>query len=290
MTNQPRTAFFTLLVLLGSCANDNDANGLMRWRAQPPAMIEEVIEEDHDPIDMARMEEPAPSTADDFSFPEPDPTLRGLEPGSLPTWTDEEVQVERTKVAASLDALQAYPYRYDQQTRDSIAELLDQDEELRSELVSRGLETIRPLWSEAHMTDFMEQKLMEGPLVRPVDGVVTSQFGQRFHPIYEEYRLHSGTDFGEPSGEPVTASGSGKVYFAGDGGGYGNLIKVDHGDGVTSYYAHLSEFRVGLGDAVLQGQHIGDVGSTGNSTGPHLHFEVRIDGAPKNPMDQIGSR
>lgn len=284
-----RGALVLSAALLSSCATD-DASAFGRWNDDEAPMAEPRVEEDHHAHEALEEDEPPPSSQEELSFPEPDPSLLEVEPGSLPTWTEEEVRVQRTKVAAALDDYKTFPYRFDRKTQDSISTLLLQDEDLRTELVDRGLEDIRPLWSEAHMNNLMKSKMMEGALMRPVDGGITSPYGNRFHPIYKEYRLHTGTDFGEPSGEPIAASGSGKVYFAGNGGGYGNLIKVDHGGGLTTWYAHLSRFRVKSGDLVAQGQRIGDVGSTGNSTGPHLHFEVRINGATSDPMKQIGSR
>lgn len=115
----------------------------------------------------------------------------------------------------------------------------------------------------------------------PVRGTVTSGFGQRWG------RLHAGIDIAAPTGTPVRAAQTGIVIFAGSQGGYGNLILVAHGNGIVTAYAHLSSFGTGSGATVSQGQTIGAVGSTGNSTGPHLHFEVRVNGSPVNPMGYL---
>lgn len=117
--------------------------------------------------------------------------------------------------------------------------------------------------------------------VWPVRGTVTSGFGQRWG------RLHAGIDIAAPTGTPVRAAQTGIVIFAGSQGGYGNLILVAHGNGIVTAYAHLSSFGTGNGASVSQGQTIGAVGSTGNSTGPHLHFEVRVNGSPVNPMGYL---
>lgn len=120
-------------------------------------------------------------------------------------------------------------------------------------------------------------------LVRPVPSAVTSGYGNRIHPIYGDERLHTGWDMNGAMGSPIVAAASGTVIFAGVKGGYGNTIMIDHGGGMVTLYAHQSQFAVGYGQQVSAGQVIGYVGSTGDSTGPHLHFEVRINGTPVNP-------
>ncbi|RZM83093.1 peptidase M23 [Leptolyngbya iicbica LK] len=123
-----------------------------------------------------------------------------------------------------------------------------------------------------------------GVFVFPVNGRMTSGFGYRRHPILGTSRLHAGVDFGAPTGTTIYAADSGRVIFSGWRGGYGNTVIVDHGGGITTLYAHCSRLFVSAGQAVSQGQAIAAVGSTGLSTGPHLHFEVRQNGSPVNPM------
>ncbi|KRA53060.1 peptidoglycan DD-metalloendopeptidase family protein [Devosia sp. Root635] len=120
----------------------------------------------------------------------------------------------------------------------------------------------------------------------PVQGVLTSKFGPRMHPIFHEVRVHTGVDWAAPSGSPVSAAFAGTIAYAGDGGGYGNLLKIAHGDGRETWYAHLMRFADGVvaGKPVAAGELVGYVGTTGNSTGPHLHFELRIAGAPSDPL------
>jgi murein DD-endopeptidase MepM/ murein hydrolase activator NlpD len=119
----------------------------------------------------------------------------------------------------------------------------------------------------------------------PVQGAVTSAFGEREHPITGEERQHNGLDLGAPAGTPVKAAKTGTVSFAGPAGDYGNLIIVDHPGGGSTYYAHLRSLGVKAGQAVEQGQQIGAVGSTGLASGPHLHFEVRDPlGRPVDPQ------
>jgi hypothetical protein len=113
---------------------------------------------------------------------------------------------------------------------------------------------------------------------------LTSYFGWRLHPILNEMRFHAGLDIAGPYGTPIVAAGAGTVVFAGWNGGYGNFIMVDHGHGVVSCYGHQSKFAVVKGQKVSRGQRIGYVGTTGLSTGPHLHFEVRVNGVPTDPL------
>ena len=123
-----------------------------------------------------------------------------------------------------------------------------------------------------------------GGMVLPVRGRFTSPFGYRIHPISRVRRLHAGQDIGAPTGTPIVAAKAGRVSFAGWRGGYGNCTIIDHGGGVATLYGHQSRLAAGVGTQVAQGQVIGYVGSTGASTGPHLHWEVRINGAPVNPI------
>lgn len=130
-----------------------------------------------------------------------------------------------------------------------------------------------------------------GGLIVPVNGVKTSGFGPRHHPILKQVRNHNGVDWAAPTGTPVTAAGDGTVAYAGDGGDYGNVVYIDHGKGVQTRYAHLNAFAAGLaaGQPVRAGQKIGEVGTTGRSTGPHLHFELMVGGRPVDPMTYGGS-
>ncbi len=105
------------------------------------------------------------------------------------------------------------------------------------------------------------------------------------HPIFKSRRFHTGLDIGAGSGSAIVAAADGKVISAGYRGGYGNTVMIDHGNGVVTLYAHQKSggIKVSVGERVGKGERIGSVGSTGYSTGPHLHFEVRVNGAPKNP-------
>ena len=122
---------------------------------------------------------------------------------------------------------------------------------------------------------------------RPVPGAIRSGYGQRVHPIYGTVRMHSGVDMAAGMGEPIHACRAGTVIQAGWNGGYGNTIVVDHGGGMATLYAHQSSLGASVGAQVGAGQVIGYIGSTGASTGPHLHFEVRLNGSPVDPMPYL---
>jgi murein DD-endopeptidase MepM/ murein hydrolase activator NlpD len=118
----------------------------------------------------------------------------------------------------------------------------------------------------------------------PSSTYITSSFGNRLHPILKSWIYHTGVDIGASSGKNILAAASGTVIMAGWYGGYGNCVMIDHGGGIVTLYGHASALNVSKGQTVSQGQVIAYVGSTGRSTGPHLHFEVRVNGQYVNPM------
>ncbi len=126
-----------------------------------------------------------------------------------------------------------------------------------------------------------------GALIWPASGPITSPYGWRTHPIFGTQRYHSGIDIGADYGEPIRAADGGVVIYADWMGGYGKAVIIDHGGGVSTLYAHSSELLVGEGQRVYKGQVVARIGSTGYSTGPHLHFEVRQNGSPVNPLGYL---
>ena len=127
------------------------------------------------------------------------------------------------------------------------------------------------------------------PAIMPVSNKdlkkTASGYGTRIDPIYNTPKFHAGMDFSANIGTPVYATGDGKVIKAGWETGYGNLIQVDHGFGYVTWYAHLSKYKVRPGQKVVRGEVIGEVGNTGKSTGPHLHYEVHVKGKVQNPVN-----
>ena len=113
---------------------------------------------------------------------------------------------------------------------------------------------------------------------------VTSGFAMRMHPILNTWKQHNGVDYGAPTGTPVRTIGDGVVEFAGWQNGYGNVVHIKHGNDLSTVYAHLSRIDVAKGTKVEQGGTIGAVGQTGWATGPHLHFEVKVDGVQQDPL------
>ena len=126
--------------------------------------------------------------------------------------------------------------------------------------------------------------LSSTPSLWPVIGHLTGSFGERMDPFSGEGAFHTGVDISSQYGDAVRASADGVVEEADERSGYGRLVVVDHGFGVRTYYGHLASFNVIAGQQIHRGDTIGNVGVSGRSTGPHVHYEVRINGAPVNPM------
>lgn len=132
-----------------------------------------------------------------------------------------------------------------------------------------------------------QQSRASGALMWPLNGGITSPFGWRVHPIFGTQKFHTGIDIAADTGDPVAAADSGVVIHADWYGGYGKVVIIDHGNGLQTLYAHNSELVVYNGQAVRKGQTVSRAGSTGYSTGPHLHFEVRRNGTPTDPTGYL---
>jgi murein DD-endopeptidase MepM/ murein hydrolase activator NlpD len=194
---------------------------------------------------------------------------------------EEELAILQNEMLHASDALQE---EYENQ-RSLLARYDAQIEEIEVEISSLEKE-------QASIKKLIAQKTqaagaVPGMLARPVPGAISSGFGLRVHPIHGYSLMHNGVDMNAGTGQPIVAAEAGTVIFAAAKGGYGNTLIVDHGGGMVTLYAHQSRFAVSSGQSVKRGQVVGYVGSTGVSTGPHLHFEVRIGGNPVNPAKYL---
>jgi len=149
---------------------------------------------------------------------------------------------------------------------------------------SRQIETmIRRMLASRKKTP----RMGTGRFLMPVSGSLNSNFGPRLHPIHKVVKPHRGVDFGAPHGTPIRAAEGGVVLYVGWYGGYGKIVMIDHGGDLVTLYAHTSRYVVETGAKIARGQVIAYIGSTGLSTGPHLHFEVRRNGTPVNPIGYL---
>ena len=180
----------------------------------------------------------------------------------------ERVKLSRAKVDDSILALKKKLKKLEMQED----ELIRKSNELAEQI--RALQGKTTKWQAGKML---------WPL--PSSRRITSPFGTRFHPIFKTKKVHHGVDIGASTGSSIVAAKDGKVIIAGWQGGYGNVVIIDHGGGITSVYAHCSKLIARVGQHVKMGEVIAKVGSTGYSTGPHLHFEVRKNGTVVNPLD-----
>ena len=125
------------------------------------------------------------------------------------------------------------------------------------------------------------------PSIKPTKGYISSGFGRRLHPVFKKMQFHSGIDLKTSEGLPILAAADGRVIQSAERGGFGKTVTIDHGYGIQTFYAHCSELYVSEGDPIKRGDVIGHVGHTGRTTGAHLHYEVHVDGVPKNPLNFI---
>jgi murein DD-endopeptidase MepM/ murein hydrolase activator NlpD len=201
------------------------------------------------------------------------------------------VEQQKNQIALLTAQLQAQKAEYQAQasTQQALVDRLQQD---RRALEAAEAQLQR---DSADIATLIRQRLAianqrgriqgTGQLSYPSDGVITSSFGMRVHPILGYRRFHAGIDFGAAHGSTIRAANTGTVIFAGWYGGYGKAVIIDHGGSLTTLYGHSSQVFVSEGQTVQRGQPIAAVGSTGFSTGPHLHFEVRQNGEPVNPAN-----
>jgi murein DD-endopeptidase MepM/ murein hydrolase activator NlpD len=205
-----------------------------------------------------------------------------------------EVERQKNEIALITQELQAQKAQYEAQaeTQEDLISRLRVDRqalEAAETQLERDSQNIAILIREKLAAQTGNRAIIRGTgqFSFPSDGVVTSSFGYRRHPILGYRRFHAGIDFGGSYGSPIHAADDGIVIFAGWYGGYGKAVVIDHGGSLTTLYGHASALYVSEGQAVKRGQAIAAVGSTGFSTGPHLHFEVRENGEPVNPVNYL---
>ena len=212
--------------------------------------------------------------------------------GASPTITAEVVKLFSHKLDFSRDIKPGDQFRmvFDRKVTES-GKTVETGELLYAEIGAKGQTTrFYRFDSKSGPAEFFDEtgKNIRGFLLRfPIDGArITSRFGARRHPILGYTRMHQGIDFGAGSGTPILSAGAGVVSFSGRAGGYGNQVRVRHQGGWETSYSHMSRFAKGLkkGQRVAQGQLIGYVGTTGLSTGPHLHYEIALNGRKQNPI------
>lgn len=210
----------------------------------------------------------------------------------------EEIKAEYEATLGQLNDKQAEYEAEKAELEEKIAEASAMIEQLEAEISSNYDLYLEVLAQEEALEGDIQSMIAElerqeaansitstGTYIWPLPGYSPgSAYGWRMHPIFHEMRFHAGEDIGAPSGTPILAADSGVATVIPDNGnGYGNYIMINHGGGRVTLYAHMSAFAISGGATVTQGQVIGYVGSTGNSTGPHLHFEVRVNGATTDP-------
>lgn len=216
---------------------------------------------------------------------------------------EEKATVENTRAALDKDRAEAEVLVADAEQKKSRMEdkeseqqvLLDQaiydrdtSERAYEELMAASEEVANMIRrSQMSASGYSGAPAGAGGMIWPLSGPITSEFGWRTHPIFGTSRFHSGLDIGGDYGLPIYAAASGTVIYAGWISGYGNAVIIDHGGGVTTLYGHNDSLNVSEGEVVSQGQVIAMCGSTGNSTGPHCHFEVRENGEPVSPYGYL---
>ena len=181
-----------------------------------------------------------------------------------------------------------YENRYSQLSKLSDTRLVDQLSKRMNLLETRICAQLQSFDQLKEALGNQQNKLSHIPSILPIniaDYTMASGYGHRVDPLYGSTKFHAGLDFAASEGTNVFATGNGKVVNAGRREGYGNCIDIDHGYNYLTRYAHLSEILVDQGENVIRGQLIGKVGSTGKSTGPHLHYEVRFKDEPQNPVN-----
>ncbi|MEN3972970.1 M23 family metallopeptidase [Sphingomicrobium sp. XHP0235] len=199
-------------------------------------------------------------------------------------------QIEERQVVLATLANRLLDERYAEQVKElealGVADRVETGQGGPFEAADSGDKTFAKLFKNWKRLDNLADGAIAVPSAKPVEAArLTSSYGTRNDPFKNRRARHAGIDLAGPIGTPILATADGVVKRAGrNSGGYGNLVEVDHGNGIITRYAHMSKIDVRAGDRVSRGQPVGKMGSTGRSTGSHLHYEVRIDGRSVNPI------
>jgi len=190
------------------------------------------------------------------------------------------VQEKVAHISATLDQVE----RFDAKLRTAVTQLQDPERNAPMPATSPPAAGAPPAEAPPGARELLDRPLHTAlPALWPTRGWLTSEFGVRVDPVTAEKAMHRGVDIATAPGAPVIAPSDGVVLFAGVDGAYGKVLVLDHGYGVRTRYGHLSEIAVAQGQAVKRGAAIAMVGNTGRSTGPHLHYEVQVDGIAEDP-------
>ncbi|MDR0931202.1 MAG: peptidoglycan DD-metalloendopeptidase family protein [Clostridiales bacterium] len=201
-----------------------------------------------------------------------------------------EVTADKDELASKKSNLSYLSNQRQQQINNITANV--EEYQKQYEAAERAMNALKSQLSGSLSSSNGSVKYVGGTFTWPIPGYsnITSQYGYRLHPVLKVNKLHTGVDISAPTGAQVVAANGGTVTKAYYNSAYGNMVVIDHGGGYATLYAHASALLVSSGQKVSKGQAIMKVGSTGNSTGPHLHFEVLINGATSNPMNQFSAR
>lgn len=196
-----------------------------------------------------------------------------------------ELEKDEAAIKETIAAMQA--------TSDEIGQKIvalqkEEEEKAKAAAAAAANQANGAVMTSATASDYSVTKAGNGVWPAPASHTITSSYGGRAYPLNGSYNFHLGTDIGASYGTPVISYQSGTVLIASYHWSYGNYVVVDHGNGMSTLYAHMSALTVSAGQMVSEGQQVGQVGSTGSSTGPHLHFEVRINGANVDPAPYLG--
>lgn len=204
----------------------------------------------------------------------------------------EQLEIEKQGISLLYKEQVGVKSRLDitRQEKDKALTSLEKDEANLEDEIKDMIKRSEDLEKEVkRLTEQSKLKYTGGKFLWPVPGHyrISSDYDNRIHPITGQYKFHTGIDIAAPFGKPVVAAADGKVITAGWINGYGNTVMIDHGSGYVTLYAHNSSFTVSVGNMVKRGDQVAKIGSTGNSTGNHSHFEVRLGGAHKNPNNYL---